>query len=107
MHLLPLIERRYEKAAAQHAPTQSVAAETMQHDSTGLVAPRQRRPSQKRASPKLGRSVHAEPAPAAPELPNPFAAFFDKPKAPEPEPEPEPEASNPFEAFGKMFGGDK
>merc|ERR1719506_3141439 len=46
-------------------------------------------------------------APAAPELPNPFAAFFDKPKAPEPEPEPEPEASNPFEAFGKMFGGDK
>ena len=47
------------------------------------------------------------PAPAAPELPNPFAAFFDKPKAPEPEPEPEPEASNPFEAFGKMFGGDK
>jgi len=47
------------------------------------------------------------PAPAAPELPNPFAAFFDKPKAPEPEPEPEPEASNPFEAFGKMFGGNK
>ena len=47
------------------------------------------------------------PAPAAPELPNPFAAFFDKPKAPEPEPEPEPEAPNPFEAFGKMFGGDK
>ena len=47
------------------------------------------------------------PAPAATELPNPFAAFFDKPKAPEPEPEPEPEASNPFEAFGKMFGGDK
>ena len=47
------------------------------------------------------------PAPAAPELPNPFAAFFDKPKAPEPEPEPEPEAANPFEAFGKMFGGDK
>ena len=47
------------------------------------------------------------PAPAAPELPNPFAAFFDKPKTPEPEPAPEPEAPNPFEAFGKMFGGDK
>ena len=45
--------------------------------------------------------------PAAPELPNPFAAFFDKPKTPEPEPEPEPEAPTPFEAFGKMFGGDK
>ena len=47
------------------------------------------------------------PALAAPELPNPFAAFFDKPKTPEPEPAPEPEAPNPFEAFGKMFGGDK
>ena len=47
------------------------------------------------------------PAPAAPELPNPFAAFFDKPQTPEPEPAPEPEAPNPFEAFGKMFGGDK
>ena len=34
------------------------------------------------------------PAPAAPELPNPFAAFFDKPKTPEPEPAPEPEAPN-------------
>merc|ERR1711939_941549 len=47
------------------------------------------------------------PSPSAPELPNPFAAFFDKPKTPEPEPAPEPEAPNPFEAFGKMFGGDK
>lgn len=47
----------------------------------------------------------APPAPApAPAPSNPFAAFFDKPKAPEPEPEPEPEsAPNPFEAFGKMF----